>query len=143
MFARMLPSSLMNAIWLADIGTFPQLATMAVQGAIANSMPVWMNNGVIGAPPGTIYGRPLYFTEKCPALGTTGDITFLDPSFYLIGDRQAITASASPHFAFSTDKIAYKIIERVDGRPWLQSALTPKNAGNTLSAFVQLSSTRT
>lgn len=143
MFARMLPSSLMNAIWIADIGTFPQLATMAVQGAIANSSPVWMNNGVIGAPPAAIYGRPVYFTEKCPALGTTGDISFVDPSFYLIGDRQAITASASPHFAFSTDKIAYKIIERVDGRPWLQSALTPKNGGNTLSAFVQLNSTRT
>jgi len=143
MFARMLPSSLMNAIWLADIGTFPQLALMAVQGALTNSTPVWMNNGVIGAPPATIYGRPVYFTEKCPALGTTGDISFIDPSFYLIGDRQAITASASPHFAFSTDKIAYKIIERVDGRPWLQSPLTPKNGGNTLSAFVQLSGTRT
>lgn len=143
MFARMLPSSLMNAIWLADIGTFPQLALMAVQGALGNSTPVWMNNGVIGAPPLTIYGRPVFFTEKCPALGTTGDISFVDPSFYLIGDRQAITASASPHFAFSTDKVAYKIIERVDGRPWIQSALTPKNGGNTLSPFVQLSSTRT
>lgn len=143
MYARMLPSSLMNAIWVADIGTFPQLATMAVQGAIANSAPVWMNNGLIGAPPVSIYGRPVYFTEKCPALGTTGDITFLDPSFYLIGDRQALTASASPHFAFSTDKIAYKVIERVDGRPWLQSALTPKNSGNTISAFVQLNATRT
>src|SRR5258706_532905 len=143
MFARMLPSSLMNAVWVADIGTFPQLATMAVQGAIANSSPVWMNNGVIGAPPAVIYGRPVFFTEKCPALGTTGDISFIDPAFYLVGDRQAITASASPHFAFSTDKIAYKIIERVDGRPWLQSALTPKNGGATLSAFVQLNSTRT
>jgi HK97 family phage major capsid protein len=143
MFARMFPSSLTNAIWIADIGTFPQLATMAVQGAIANSSPVWMNNGVIGAPPAAIYGRPVYFTEKCPALGTTGDISFVDPSFYLVGDRQAITASASPHFAFSTDKIAYKIIERVDGRPWLNSALTPKNSGATLSAFVQLNSTRT
>ncbi len=143
MYARMLPSSLMNAIWIADIGTFPQLALMAVQGALSNSTPVWMNNGLIGAPPVSIYGRPVYFTEKCPALGTTGDINFVDPSFYLVGDRQAITASASPHFAFSTDKIAYKIIERVDGRPWLQTALTPKNSGATISAFVQLSSTRT
>src|SRR5258708_7956733 len=143
MYARMLPSSLMNAIWIADIGTFLQLALMSVQGAISNSTPVWMNNGLIGAPPVSIYGRPVYFTEKCPALGTTGDINFVDPSFYLVGDRQAITASASPHFAFSTDKIAYKIIERVDGRPWLQTALTPKNSGNTISPFVQLSSTRT
>src|SRR5258705_11914365 len=115
------------------------LATMAVQGAIANSSPVWMTGGsIIGEPPLTIYGRPVYFTEKCPALGTTGDINFIDPSFYLIGDRQAITVSASPHFAFSTDKIAYKIIERVDGRPWLQSALTPKNGGDPPSPVLPL-----
>jgi HK97 family phage major capsid protein len=144
MFARMLPTSLMNAIWIASIDTFPQLALMAVQGALGNTTPVWMNNGVIGAPPLTIYGRPVFFTEKLPALGTTGDICFVDPSFYLIGDRQAIEASASPHYLFNVDKTAYKIIERIDGRPWIQSAITQKNgSSNTLSPFVQLSSTRT
>src|SRR5260221_13457576 len=102
-----------------------------------------MTTAFCGSRPAVIYGRPVFFTEKCPALGTTEDINLVDPAFYLVGDRQAITASASPHFAFSTDKIAYKIIERVDGRPWLQTALTPKNSGNTISAFVQLSSTRT
>lgn len=142
MFSRMLPSSLGNAIWLASIDTFPQLALMAVQGTIGNSTPVWMNNGVVGAPPISIYGRPVYFTEKLPTLGTTGDICFVDPAFYLIGDRQTMQASASPHFAFNVDKTAYKIIERVDGRPWLQSAITPKNSGPTLSPFVQLSSSR-
>jgi HK97 family phage major capsid protein len=143
MFARMLPSSLNSAIWIASIDTFPQLALMAVSGTIGNSSPVWMNNGVVGAPPVSIYGRPVYFTEKLPTLGTTGDIVFVDPSFYLVGDRQTMQASASPHYAFNVDKTAYKIIERVDGRPWLQSAITPKNAGPTLSPVVQLSSTRT
>ena len=143
MFARMLPSSLGNAIWLASIDTFPQLALMAVSSAAGLSTPVWMNNGVVGAPPITIYGRPVYFTEKLSTLGTTGDICFCDPAFYLLGDRQAMQASASPHFAFNVDKTAYKVIERVDGRPWLQSSITPKNGGNSLSAFVQLSSTRT
>lgn len=143
MFARMLPSSLGNAIWVASIDTFPQLALMSVSGVLGNSTPVWMNNGVQGAPPISIYGRPVYFTEKLPTLGTTGDINFIDPSFYLVGDRQTIQASASPHFAFNVDKTAYKIIERIDARPWIQSAITPKNAGNTLSPFVQLSSTRT
>jgi HK97 family phage major capsid protein len=143
MFSRMLPSSLSRAVWLASIDTFPQLSLMAVQGAIGNSSPVWMNNGVVGAPPVSIYGRPVYFTEKLSTLGTTGDIVFVDPAFYLIGDRQAMQATASPHVAFNKDMTAYKIIERLDGRPWLQSAITPKNAGPTLSAFVQLSSTRT
>ena len=67
----------------------------------------------------------------------------MDPSYYLVGDRQMVQVSASTDFLFSTDKTAYKVIERVDGRPWLQSAITPKNGGNSLSAFVQLNSTRT
>jgi HK97 family phage major capsid protein len=143
MFARLLPSSLMNSIWIADIGCFTQLATLAVQGTLGNSTPVWMNNGVIGAPPMAIYGRPLYFTEKSPALGSAGDISLVDPTFYLIGDRQSVSVSMSEHVAFNSDKIAYKVIERVDGRPWLQNAITPRNNGNSLSAYVCLSGTRT
>jgi HK97 family phage major capsid protein len=143
MYARLLPSSMMNAIWIASIDTFPQLALMAVTGALGNSTPVWMNNGVIGAPPAAIYGRPVYFTEKAPALGSAGDLLLIDPSFYLIGDRQVVTTSMSEHFLFSSDKLAYKVIERVDGRPWLQSPITPRNAGNTISAYVVLSGTRT
>jgi hypothetical protein len=52
-------------------------------------------------------------------------------------------ASMSEHFKFSSDKVAFRITERVDGRPWIQSAITPHNGGNSLSPFVQLSSTRT
>lgn len=142
MYARMLPSSLGNAVWIASIDTFPQLATMALSVGTGGA-PVWLSNGVQG-PPMTILGRPVYFTEKTPALGTTGDINFVDLSYYLIGDRQMMQATASTDFLFSTDKTAYKVIERVDGRPWLQSAMTQKNnSSNTLSAFVQLSSTRT
>jgi hypothetical protein len=47
--------------------------------------------------------------------------------------------SSSPHFRFSSDKTAYKVIERVDGRPWLQSAITPKNgSANTLTPIVKV-----
>ena len=52
-----------------------------------------------------------------------------------------MSASSSPHYKFANDQTAYRIIERVDGRPWLQSALTPhNNSSNTLTAFVQLAS---
>ena len=37
---------------------------------------------------------------------------------------------SSPHFKFGNDKTAYRIIQRVDGRPWLQSAITPQNGGS-------------
>jgi HK97 family phage major capsid protein len=140
MYSRMLPSSLRNAVWIADIATFPQLATMALSVGTGGSA-VWLNNGVSG-PPATILGRPVYFTGSVPGLGTTGDISFVDLSYYLIGDRQTWQMSASEHYKFGHDKVAYRIIERVDGRPWIQSAITPANSGPALSPFVQLSSTR-
>lgn len=136
MFARMLPSSLARAVWVASVDTFPELATMALAVGTGGS-PVWLNNGVAG-PPMTILGRPVIFTEKAATVGTTGDISFIDFGFYLIGDRQVMSAMSSPHFKFSSDQTAYRIIQRVDGRPWLQSAITPKNGGNTLSPFVAI-----
>ena len=62
----------------------------------------------------------------------------MDWGFYLIGDRQVMSASYSPHYLFGSDQTAYKIIERLDGQPWLKSAITPQNNGPTLSPFVQL-----
>jgi len=139
MFARMLPTALGNAVWIAAIDTFPELATMALSVGTGGSA-IWLNNGQEG-PPMTILGRPVYFTEKLPTLGTTGDIIFADLSYYLVGDRQVMQAQSSPHYKFANDKTAFRIIERVDGRPWLQSAITPKNnSASTLSPFVQLQS---
>lgn len=141
MYARMLPASLNSAYWVASIDTFPQLATMALSVGTGGSA-IWLNNGQEGRPM-TILGRPVIFTEKMQTLGTAGDIAFVDMSYYLIGDRMAMEASVSPHYRFANDQTAYRFIERVDGRPWLQSAITPQNGGNTLSPFVQLSGTRT
>ena len=136
MFARMLPGSLGRAIWIASIDTFPELATMALSVGTGGSA-IWLNNGVSG-PPMSILGGPVYFTEKVPTLGTAGDISFVDPGFYLIGDRQVMSATSSPHYKFASDLTAYKIIERVDGQPWIKSPITPKNGGSTLSPFVQI-----
>ncbi|HEY6276018.1 MAG TPA: phage major capsid protein [Streptosporangiaceae bacterium] len=142
-YAQMLPTSLGRAVWIANINTFPELATMALSVGTGGG-PVWIgsgydpgNSGSV-APPATILGRPLIFTEKPPGLTTTGDIVFADLSYYLIGDRMAMTAMTSDQFLFSTDKIAFRVIERVDGRPWLQSAITPHNGTQTLSPFVQI-----
>lgn len=136
MFARMFPSSLNQAVWLVSPDTFPELATMALNVGTGGSA-VWLNNGVSG-PPMTILGRPVIVTEKVPTLGTRGDIAFVDMSYYLIGDRQSMSAASSEHIKFNENKTAFRIIERVDGTPWLQSAITPANGGNALSAFVEL-----
>src|ERR1700753_4294167 len=67
MFAPMIPSSLSRAVWIANIDTFKQLATMALSVGTGGSA-VWIGAGgaTDGAqtPPVTIPGRPVIFTEK-------------------------------------------------------------------------------
>lgn len=140
MFARMLPSALPNACWIASIDTFPQLATMALSVGTGGSA-IWIGNlqqPGSAAPPVSILGRPVIFTEKASKLSTTGDINFVDLSYYLIGDRQMMTAASSQDYKFGNDLTAYRFIERLDGRPWIMSAITPENGGPSLSPFVQL-----
>ena len=135
MYARMLPQSLGSAVWIANSTTFPELATMALSVGTGGSA-IYLQSGV-GTPPASILGRPLVLSEKAAALGSVNDINFIDFGYYLVGDRMEMRATASEHSAFQADKTAFRVIERVDGRPWLQSALTPQN-GDTLSPYVTL-----
>lgn len=140
MYSRMLPSSLASAVWVVSPDTFPELATMALSVGTGGSA-VWLNNGVQG-PPMTILGRPVLVSEKVPALEDSatlgGDVNFVDFGQYLIGDRMAMSAAVSTEYKFGNDLIAVRVIERVDGKPWMQSAIEPKNQGPTLSAYVSL-----
>jgi HK97 family phage major capsid protein len=146
MYARMLPQSLNRAVWVANQETLPELLGMShvisnvagtenVGGSAAGIVQV---GNISGAPSMSILGRPLIITEKAAALNTQGDISFIDFGHYLIGDRQAISIDSSEHSRFMNDETELRIIERVDGRPWVQSAVTPKNGTATLSPYVQL-----
>ena len=142
MYARMLPSSLKSAVWVVSIDAFVQLATMALNVGVGGGA-VWLTDAH-GSPQLTLLGCPVILSEKSSVLGTTGDISFVDLSYYLIGDRQQLQVASSTEFKFNQDKVAFRVISRVDGRPWIQSAITQANgSSNTLSPFVQLSSTRT
>lgn len=149
MYQRMFPESLSRAVWIADIGAFRQLATMGLVVGTGGG-PSWAAGGYgmggAAAPPTTLYGRPVIFSEKVPAAGNTitptagnaGCLSFVDLSYYAIGDRQTVQIAASEHVAFQNDRTAFRILERSDGRSWIRAALTPHNNGNTLSAFVQM-----
>jgi len=137
MYSRMLPQSIDRAVWVVSTDVFPQLATMALSVG-TGGVPVWLPDGT-GAPQLTMLGRPIIRTEKTPAaLGDQGDISFWDPGFYLIGDRQMMSASSSEHAQYMQDKTAFKIITRVDGRPWLNNQIAPRNGADTLGACIQL-----
>ena len=136
MWARFMPGSHGRAVWFANPTVLAQLIKLS-------TTPItWLNTpgstpNVASAPPSQLMGKPIYFTEKCKALGTAGDIILADPSYYLIGDRQPITIASSEHVRFTTDQTAWRFVERVDGQPWVDAAFTPAN-GSTLSPFVTL-----
>jgi HK97 family phage major capsid protein len=136
MYARMLPTSINRAVWLASPDIFPELATMALNVGTGGSA-VWMPDAH-GAPQLTLMGRPVVISEKLQTLGTQGDLAFVDLGYYLVGDRQSMSARSSEEYRFANDQTAFRIIQRVTGRPWLQQPLTPANGGNTLSPFVEL-----
>ena len=136
MFARMLPSSMNRAAWIVSPDVIPQLYTMSLSVGTGGAPMLVVNAS--GAGPMTLFGRPIIITEKANALGNRGDIAFVDLTYYLVGDRQVMTAASSTDWKFGNDQTAYRLIQRVDGQPWIRSAITPRNGGNTLSPFVEL-----
>ncbi len=137
MYARMLPSSIGSAVWVASPDTFAQLATMALTVGTGGTA-VWLTDGR-SQPVLTLLGRPVLMTGSAPAgLGSQGDLSFVDWSMYLVGDYQNMTVDSSPHVKFTSDKTTFRAIARNDGRPWLQSPLTPHNNSATLSPFIGL-----
>jgi len=136
MFSRMLPQSMGNAVWVAHNDTIPQLLVMSLAVGTGGA-PVMHTSGAL-APPTTLLGRPIIYTEKAETLGTAGDLYFVDFSQYLIGDRASMEVASSPHVQFINDRTVWRLIQRVDGRPWLESALTPRNGTSTLSPYINV-----
>jgi len=141
MWARMWPPSRARAVWVINTDILPQLMTLVINVG-TGGMPVFMPpNGLVGAPYGTIFGRPVVETEQCKTLGTQGDIALCDFGYYLLGQKvTGIQAATSIHLKFNYDETAFRYVMRLDGQPWLNAAITPMNGTNTLSPFVVLDS---
>ena len=141
-YPRMLPQSLRRAVWVCSPDVIGQLLQLVlVSGSTPVAPPLWLStaNNAHGGVDYTLLGRPVIVSEKVPALGSTGDISFIDFGYYLIGDRQAMQVASSEEYKFANDLTAFRVIERVDGKAWLRSALTPANgSANTLSPVVEL-----
>lgn len=137
MYSRLLPESIERAVWLASPDTFKELATMALNVGTGGSA-VWLMDGR-GKPVLTLLGLPVIRTEKTPGyLGQQGDLSLIDFSYYLVGQRDAMSMDTSEHVRFTRDQTTIRVIQRNDGRPWLASAITPQNGGPTLSPMVVL-----
>jgi HK97 family phage major capsid protein len=155
MYSRMWPASLNNAVWVCSPDVIADLLQQAVTdpGGTTVAPPLWLQGmASTGAPGGgsndgvnyRLMGRPLIVSEKMPSslsanTATAGALTFVDLSYYLVGDRMTMQIASSDQYLFANDLVAYRIIERLDGRFWLQSAITPEGTGgSSLSPLVLL-----
>ena len=145
MWSRLWPDGQSNAIWVANINTFKQLAKMGIAVG-AGGIPVWMPaNQLAGKPYRELMGAPIFFTEKVASLGTASDICLCDPTQYLVGDRSGgePKIASSIHLKFDYDLTSFRFVLRYDGQPSWLSTLTPKQGSDTLSPFIVLNSSRT
>lgn len=140
MFSRMLPSSINDAVWIVGPDMFPALAALSSETGAGGAV-AWLSNMQDG-PVMRLLGRPVLVTEHAERLGTEGDIVFVDLGYYVIGDRQGLSAAVSPWTRFEEGEVVWRFTERVDGRLWLEEPLTPRSGSDTLSPIVTLA-TRT
>ena len=125
-------SKINSTVWIMNITVLEKL----VQMSEANTV-VWIPNAR-QALPMTLFGIPIIFTEKTPALNTEGDVILADMSYYWIGDRQDSEISASIHANFTKNQTVWRFSHRVDGQPALNNVITLSDATTTVSPFVAL-----
>lgn len=133
MAAGMTPLGWTRAIWVCNPTVLKKV--IALTGFIPNQ------NGfdTIGVSAcGSLFGRPLFVTDKLPALGTPGDILFIDPSMYLIGERAELIVQVSEEFLFTTNQVVYRVWRRVDGQPIFSQVLTLADGATKVSPMVSL-----
>jgi HK97 family phage major capsid protein len=142
MMSRLHVRSWKDSCWIMHPSVLPQLIQMVDNGT-SNRL-VWMNPVMPGESgpaantlPMTFFGLPIYWTEKVPTLGTKGDVMLVDWSRYVIGNRLDYQMDVSGHYLFRNNQLAWRVVVRCDGRPWLNSYITDAN-GWVSSPFVIL-----
>jgi len=121
-------------VWLASQTTIPQLVN--IRDTANNNM--WHVSATQGVPP-TLMGFDVLWAERCPGLGTKGDLLLADLSYYLIKDGSGPFVDLSKEVFFTSDQTCFRIIWNVDGHPWLEEPIPLEGStSNTISPIVIL-----
>jgi len=125
----------MNPVWIISQSSKKTLQTL--KGPTGNEVYLW-GNAITGAPP-QLLGHPVVFVDKLPGLGSKGDVMLCDFTYYLLGDREAISSRISTEAHFRTVQTALRFTHRVDGQPWLIAPISLTDQDNyQMSPFVVL-----
>jgi HK97 family phage major capsid protein len=136
LWAKLLPASWGKAIWLFSPSVVPQL--LQLKDGANRAIFISIDQGATKTPTWSLLGRPAFATEKVPALGAKGDLSLLDPSYYVLGDRMQVEVAASEHVNFLKNQMTWRVVERIDGQPWLDKPVTLQDGATQVSPFVVL-----
>lgn len=139
MWAAMYAPARANAVWLINPEVEASLLTMVFMGSAA-AIPTYLPPGGLSTSPySTLMGRPVIHSPICSALGTKGDILFVDPTAYLVLQKiGGLRAEMSIHLYFDYDLTAFRFILRVGGKPWFDETIAPLNGTLHQSHYVAL-----
>ncbi len=126
-------------VWVASSSAIAELMKMKDFESADSDAPnlAWQTDARAGMP-GTLLGLPVLSSDLVPTLGTKGDLSLCDFSYYLIKDGYGIAIDASPHVHFVNNKTVIKAFWNVDGKPWMTAPLTLRNGTTKVSPFVVL-----
>jgi HK97 family phage major capsid protein len=136
LYSKLTPVSMNRAIWVHSPTVIPQL--LQLKDGANRAIFISIDQGATRRPNWALLGLPTFCTEKLPALGTKGDLMLIDPALYVIGDRMQIEIAVSEHVNFLRNQMTWRVVERVDGQPWLDKAITLQDASTQVSPFVVL-----
>jgi len=115
-----------DACWIMHQSVVPQLMQMSDFGS--------SNNAQGGAGSHLVWLSPY---GNGSSVGPKGDVMLIDWSRYVIGMRMEMQIDVSPHYLFRNNQLAWRVIARCDGKPWLNNTITDQ-AGWVISPMVVL-----
>jgi HK97 family phage major capsid protein len=109
-----------TAVWVMNPATMSHLRKLK-----DNTGRYLLVEGLAGAAPTTLLGRPVYLSSNMPAIAPDAKvIVFGDVArAYLIVDRQGIEVQRSSDRYFESDQTAFRAIARTDGKVVLPDAV--------------------
>lgn len=128
-----------RSFWMVGRAAFAQLPAMELS---TGSGLVFMTGMANDPKSMRLLGYPIVVSDLPPALGSESDFSLINPDFYALAIRKALTVESSIHYAFNTDLTTWRFVARAGGIPiptdtyaWKSTASIKANAH---SPFVSL-----
>lgn len=121
-----------KAFWIINQQAIPQVAAIAD----ANGNSIFIQGNLAQNLPPSLMGAPIVWSPRISALGTEGDIMFVNLDYYLIKDGSG-PAVEMYDVTPKTRMLTFTSVHNVDGDTWLKAAITRED-GNTYSPVVTL-----